>query len=131
MKIYLPQNLQEVEMKSFEPVPPGTYTVEVKKVEEKQGKEYPYLNVRFDIIEDDDYAGRVIFEMFSLAPSALFKLKGLCDALNLEVTDEIDPEDMIGETCEAVVTIERGGLKNPSDPDSESYPDKNRIKECK
>lgn len=131
MRIALPTNLQEVEKKSFEPVPPGTYTLEIKEVEEKQGTKAAYLNIKFEIVDDEDYAGRKVFEMVSLSPDALWKLKELTEALGLDITDEFDTEDLLGETCEAVLTIEKGQLKDKTDPESERYDDKNRVKEFK
>jgi hypothetical protein len=131
MKINLPTNLQEVEKKSFEPIPPGTYELEIKAVEEKQGTKAPYLNVTLEVINDEDYAGRKIFEMVSLSPDALWKLKELADAIGQDISESFDTEDLLGEMCTGVVTIERGQAKDKNDPDSERYPDKNRVKEFK
>lgn len=127
MKIELPKNLEEVEASgNFELLPPGTYTLEIDNIECKTSKQdKPYLNMTYKVVDDADYAGRKLFDTISLAESALFRLKQLALATNINISEEFDTEDFLGATFDAVVDIEKGTLKPGTD---ENFPDKNRIK---
>lgn len=131
MRINLPKSLEDVQANSFEPVPPGTYTLEVQTVENKiSAQQKPYLNIKFKIVDDPEFANKIIFDKVSLAEEALWRLKQLSEATGFEITDEFDTEELQGLTCEVVVVIEKGKPRDPSNPD-DCYPDQNKIKEYK
>lgn len=46
-------NPDEVEDRSFEPLPPGDYRVRIEDIEEKQGKNYPYYKMTFKVSGDN------------------------------------------------------------------------------
>lgn len=79
----------------------GEYTVEVVNVEEKEGQNAPYLSWEFKIV-GGKFDGAKLYNNTSLAPQALWNLRGTLEALGLEVPDDdtdMELEDLIGKTC--------------------------------
>lgn len=76
---------------SFEPLPEGSYDVEVDKVEVRRNKadDGDYLNWELIVI-DGEYENRRLWMITSLKPTALFRLKQVFDELGL--IDEDDEE---------------------------------------
>jgi len=107
--ISLPTNLADVKAEgNFELKPLGTYTVEVQKVEVKHspGKEHPYLSMQYNITEPEEFAGGKFFDNVSMSPKALFKFKQLTLACNLDITDQFDTDDLLGNTVSLVIKYE-------------------------
>lgn len=71
----------------FDPVPEGTYEVIIEKVEVRDSKssDNDYLNWEFRIT-DEEYEGQRLWNITSLSPKALFRLKE--DLLTLGVIEE-------------------------------------------
>ena len=91
MRVELPQNLEEVEAGgNFELIPPGTYSFEVDNMEVKTGKTSgkPYLNMTYKVVDDEDVAGRKVFDIISLAPDALWRLKQFALATGIDIAKE-------------------------------------------
>lgn len=89
----------DVEEMSFEPLPAGEYLLRAVEAEEREGPTAPYINLRLEVV-DGDYAGRSIFEILSLSPKALFRLKGFMLAAGYEEEElagslEFDPDDFL------------------------------------
>nr|DAL78100.1 MAG TPA: Protein of unknown function (DUF669) [Caudoviricetes sp.] len=101
-------NFSEVEDMSFEALPAGTYHASIFEAEEKEGKQYPYLSIQFNILDGHDKNGnsarnRRVFSNYSYSPKALFSLKGLLVATDIWTTEELNapgfefsPSDLIG-----------------------------------
>ena len=98
----------------------GDVGLEVVEVEQKTSDNSggDYLALEFKIIGglDDAFNGRKVYHNCSLQPQALFNLRGVLEALGFEVpqgTMDLDPADMIGETCGASLSHEvyRGKTK--------------------
>lgn len=87
----------------------GDYLIEVDEVEQKDSSTgNPMLVFTFKITEGD-FKGKKLFHNCSLQPQALFNLRGLLEALGMEVPQgvmEFDTADLIGETCGASVVHE-------------------------
>jgi hypothetical protein len=97
-------NVNFADVESFSLIPVGTPLVEVEEVvvKESQSSEFPYLNWKLRIVENDedweeDFEGRYLWLMTSLSPKALFRLKQVFENLgiddediNLEVDDDTD-----------------------------------------
>jgi hypothetical protein len=132
MRVELPQDMADVEAGgTFELLPPGTYSFEVDNLEIKTGKTsgQPYLNMTYKIVDDEDYAGRIIFDIISLSPAALFRLKQFSLATGIDIGCEFDTEDFMKAEFDAVVDVEKGSLKGEDDEGNEIYyDDKNKIK---
>lgn len=91
----------------------GDVGLEVVEVEQKTSDNSgsDYLAIEFKIIGglDDQFNGRKVYHNCSLQPQALFNLRGVLEALGFEVPQgvmELDPADMIGETCGASLAHE-------------------------
>ena len=119
--ITLPKNLKDV-TSNFEPIDPAEYEFEVKKIEEKVGQSSgkPYLSIELECL-DDDFKGRRVFDNISLGENTLWRLKQFAEAAGVDIEEEFDTDDFIGEVVNAVIDIE----------ESEEYGDKNVVKEYK
>lgn len=88
------------------------YRLTVDEVEEKTSDNSggQYLAITFKVDQDDSpFNGKKLYHNCSLQPQALFNLRGLLEALGFEVPQgvmELDPADMIGESCGASVAHE-------------------------
>lgn len=94
-------NVQDVE---FEVLPAGVYSTVISGAQVKQGQNHPYLALELQI-QDGDYSGRKVWDNLSFSPNALWKMKKLFSALEMETTGniEFEPEDLIGE--EVAITL--------------------------
>ena len=119
MRVELPQSL--------EVIPPATYSFVVDNVESKtSAQDKPYLNMTYKIVDDEEYAGRKVFDIISLDQKSLWRLKQFSLATGIDIDTTFDTEDFLGAEFDAVLDIEKGQLK-PGTED-EFYPDKNRVK---
>jgi hypothetical protein len=88
-------------------IPEGDYGALVKKVEEDEGDAGPYLRWTFEIIDEGKYEGKSPKPYItSFAENALWNLRGLLEALGVEIPDEafdIDPKEMVDK--ELIITI--------------------------
>lgn len=88
----------------------GDYVLTVDEVEQKTSDNSgnDYLSITFKIAEGQ-FKGKKVYHNCSLQPQALFNLRGLLEALGFEVPQgrmDLDPADMIGETCGASIAHE-------------------------
>lgn len=91
-------------------LPEGDYLLEVEDVEQKTSDNSgaDYLALTF-VVADGKFKGKKVWHNCSLQPQALFNLRGVLEALGFEVPQgamELDPADLIGETCGASVAHE-------------------------
>ena len=105
----------DVETTTFENLPRGRYLVNLKEIEEREGSEYPYLAMVFEVTEgsEEDHAGRKLFDNMSLSPKALWRLKLFLTAAGYSEEDlegelELDPEDLLETEVEVQVKIQKG-----------------------
>jgi len=125
---------QVKDAKGGEPVPAGTYRLELRKITavDKPGKE-PRLDVQLVITDDGEYLGRYVFAMLFLAPGKNFMLKKLCDALQLDPEAEIindagefvGQELFIGTSVNGVVEVEDAHTGD----DGVEYEARNKVKQ--
>ena len=121
-------NLSNTPDNNFEPIPAGTYSLEVVEIEEREGKDSgkPYLNVQFAVPADaDEFANRRIFCAMTMEESKAFMLVQFLRALGYTdeelaevVLDEEFYDNVTGTEVEASVAIQK----------QEGYDPKNVIK---
>jgi len=118
MKISLPKSLADI-TSDFEPIDPATYKLAVTNCDQKIGNTSgnPYLNIEFTVLDDDDFEGRKVFDIISLGESSLWKLKQFADSAGINIDDEFDTEDFVGEEITADVGIKK----------SDEFGDKNCV----
>jgi len=94
----------------FELVPAGRYEVEVESAEiEGPGPSGSmYLAVRFRIVNDDEFEGRLLFQNFSFSEKALFRIKPFLKAVGFDEDDlggelELDETELVGISLEVLV----------------------------
>lgn len=96
----------------FDPVPEGNYTIKVNesKLDVSKEKGDQMLKFEYEIV-GGEMAGRKIFDIAMLEgrgrTSGLFKINQWCHAVGSDPTNP-DPDDFIGGTAEAEITIEEG-----------------------
>lgn len=86
----------------------GEYSVEVANVEEREGQNAPYLAWEFKVV-GGKFDGAKLYHNTSLAPQALWNLRGLLEAVGVDVPDDdvdMDLEDFVGKTCGVVIEHE-------------------------
>lgn len=88
----------------------GDYILVVDEVEQKTSDNSgaDYLLIVFKVSEGP-FKGKKVYHNCSLQPQALFNLRGLLEALGFDVPQgrmDLDPADMIGETCGASIAHE-------------------------
>lgn len=99
-------------------LPEGDFLFEVDEVEQKTSENSgnDYLSITFKVAEGG-FKGKKVWHNCSLQPQALFNLRGVLEALGFEVPQgvmELDPADMIGESCGGTVQLEvYEGKKRP------------------
>jgi hypothetical protein len=98
-------DLTDVKTGGFEALAKGWKHVRVVDYEMKESGEnakHPgaqYLAWEFEVIGGDE-DGRKIWTNTSLLPQALFALKGLADACEVEYDEDgIDPDEIVGKEC--------------------------------
>lgn len=96
----------------LEAVPPDTYPVVVSqcRLQDSKASGQPMLAWRLRIESPEEFAGRLLFHNTSLQKQALWNLKRTLLALGYEEEEldsfEFDPEEVVGLTCQVVVTVE-------------------------
>lgn len=84
----------------------GEYRVRVAEVSEEDGQNYPYLKWKFNVT-GKVHDGAPLFYNTSLAPQALWNLRGLLEAMQFDIPDddlEIDPSEFTD--LELMVNVE-------------------------
>ena len=92
-------------------IPEGDHSLEVTDVKLKTSDNSgaDYLSFTF-AVEDGEYKGKKVWHNCSLQPQALFNLRALLEALGYEVPQgpmDLDPADLIGNTCLAAIVHEK------------------------
>jgi len=112
-------------IETYEALPRGRYPVVIESVtvRESETSEYPYLNWELRV-DGGEFEGRHLFLMTSLSPKALWRLRGILEALGVfeetmefevdDSTSELVSPDLIGIEAEATVSVEKyeGQLRN-------------------
>lgn len=92
----------------FEVLPEGNYEATVAKVEVRTSKagDSQYLNFEWDVVDEETGKARKIWDIASLKPQALWKLKQIMEAFGMNTAGQIDldPEAFVGQ--QAILTIE-------------------------
>ena len=108
----MPLHLDFSDTKDLEAPVPGTYNVRIRKIEQKmsQASNNPFLAWELEILQAP-YEGVPLFYNTSLQTKALFSLRQALVALGYDKEElkgaiEIDPVDLVGMECCAVVTLE-------------------------
>ena len=104
----------------FEPVPAGVYdaVIDGTRTEIRQSQAgNTVLNVAFVIQNHPEYAGRVVFENYTITEKALGKIKQLLKALGFDVDGKkftLDTEDLHNKKCRIYVGQEEfnGSIRN-------------------
>ncbi len=91
-------------------VPDGRYAAKISAVEQKEGKESgePYLELTWEITSKKCNGRELRFDNYSQQPQALWRLKGLLEALEVEVPDgemDIDFDEIISDETECIVEV--------------------------
>lgn len=98
-------NMENVE--SFSRCPEGEWVARLKKIEEatSQGSGDDYLKAQFEVIQNGEAKGDIVFENFSLNEKALWKLKSFLVATGSPSTGKLvlDLDKLEGKVC--IITV--------------------------
>ena len=101
-------NFSEIEDDGkYPPLPKGQYPCSIVMVTvESTRKGDEMWNIRFEVTEGQ-YAGRLIFDRLVFKGKGYVRIKGLCQALGLDVTGRVDltPDAIHGRSCLVEVHI--------------------------
>lgn len=91
-------------------IPDGRYAAKITAFEQKEGKESgePYLELTWEVTSKKCNGREVRFDNYSQQPQALWRLKGLLEALEIEVPDdemEIDFDEIISDETECIIEV--------------------------
>jgi len=90
-------------------VPEGEHVLEVVEVVEKMSRDdNPYLGWKWKV-HSGDYKGSVVYDNTSLQPQALWRLKGLLEAMEVDVADGkqgLNFGELKGRTCRVEIAHE-------------------------
>lgn len=97
-------------------IPDGRYAAKVIEAEQKQGKESgePYMQLTWEITSKKCNGRPVQFDNYSLQPQSLWRLKGLLEAMEVEVPDgeqDVDFDELISDETECIIEVT--GEKSP------------------
>jgi hypothetical protein len=112
--ITLATSLADVDANAgYEALPVGQYTTEVETVEIKTGPKGDYMNLRLNVIEPTEFAGKKLFDTISFSEEAKARHKQFRLAGNLDGNVQtFDTDDYIGLTIECVVKHENKKAKD-------------------
>jgi len=101
----------------FRAIPAGEYQARIRRIEPGEGTYGPYLKFEFEIMNDPDYAGEIIFALASETFSPKSKLRGWVQTLTgrtFEEGDPFDTDDILRLPCRISLTVEstEGGERN-------------------
>jgi hypothetical protein len=91
-------------------IPDGRYAAKIIAVERKEGKESgePYLELTWEVTSKKCNGREVRFDNYSLQPQALWRLKGMLEAMEVEIPDgeqDIDFDDLMGSETECIIEV--------------------------
>lgn len=116
MPIPVPEGFADAN-EGFEPIPAGTYTVEVLDAEEgetsgegKTPKGTPQMKFEFAVVDDPEWDGRKLWMNATFSPKAMGMTKAALRAMGATDEDfaeggELNAETFIGAKCKAIVSI--------------------------
>lgn len=117
--------------KGLEPVPEGQYSLQITKAvygESKKG--HPKIDVQWKI-QEGEFANRVIFDTLSFHPNATWRAKTHLKNLGLDVSGEVEledlPEMLLGSSAVVEVGIQEEDTSQINSETQEPYPARNRI----
>lgn len=125
----LQEQTDKAESSGFEPLPDGVYHLRLMDVDTtREGPKGPYWSWEFDVVENEQFKGRKLWNNTSLSESAAFKMKETYEAFGVPL--DTDTDDMLGMVVKAQVsqrTIQSGSRQGdlgnqidrlkPADPD--------------
>lgn len=85
--------------------PEGEHLVKVVSVEAREGQNAPYWAWEFEIV-NGKHAGAKVWNNTSLAPQALWNLRGTLEALGIDIPDDdtdIELDDLVDKECIVVI----------------------------
>lgn len=91
-------------------IPAGRYKAKIISAEMEEGRQSnePYRSVTWEITSEKCNGREIRFDNYSLQPQALWRLKGLLEAMEVEVPDgemDVDWDDLIDSETECIIEV--------------------------
>lgn len=118
-------------VKGLEPLPEGTYLAKVVHSEEGlSSAQQPKIEMRWEIIAPEEYAGRQVFDILSFHPDALFRTKATLVGMGYgdDFSGEINADSLMDKECAITITIDNSGK---TDEDGNPYPPRNKVRKVR
>jgi hypothetical protein len=93
------------ERTEFETLPEGHYLCQIEKIVEKDGKEYPYMECEWKVLQPREHKGRKLWDNISFNPKAAFKVRALFDAFDYDY--DSDTDEFVQEKEQAVLYVKQ------------------------
>lgn len=88
-------------------LPAGTYKFAAEEAELTESSNgNPMVKIKWSVVEDPQYTGRVVYDNLVLIPSMARRIKDLGTGMGLDFRKGVDPDTMIGGTTWADTMIE-------------------------
>ena len=108
-------NFSEVDIKEFEPMPAGSYLVnlvEVEQVTAQTEKATQYMKCKYQVMDPEEYTDRFLWDNLMLEGKGMFRLKQALLAAGfsndeLEAGIDFEPQDLIGTEFMVSISIKR------------------------
>lgn len=109
------------------PLPDGEYTCRIERVERTQTRRGDEMWKLRLVVQDAQYAGRVVHDNIVFSPTAMPRVKLLCESLGITTSGVVDlvPEMIEGGVCLVFVGVAEymGSLQNKVRFDGYAPPD--------
>jgi Protein of unknown function (DUF669) len=116
----------------LDPLPTGKYRVAITDAElrDSQSSEWQYVNFEFTV-QEGKYEGRRVWTNATLAPHALWTIKGLLEAVGYETTGgefDIELDDLMNRELLVKVNFLKAGKVKQKDGSERDLDDRNEVK---
>ena len=115
----------------LEPLPEGNYLAKVVYAEEGLStSQQPKIEMRWEVIAPEQYAGRMVFDILSFHPDALYRTKNTLVGMGFDndFSGEISAEGLMDKEATLTLTIDTSGK---TDEDGNPYPPRNRVRKVR
>ena len=119
------------EVKGLDPLPDGTYLAKVVHSEEGlSAQQQPKIELRWEIIAPENYAGRIVFDILSFHADAMFRTKEVLKGMGFDenFNGEISAEMLLNRECAITLRIEQS---NKTDDEGNAYPPRNKVRKVR
>jgi len=118
-----------------EPLPVGEYLAKVVHAEEGlSAAQQSKIDLQWEVIAPEEYAGRRVFQLLSFHPDAVSRTKQMLIGMGFDraYQGEVNAQSMMDRECAITLVIEAGKpMPEGEGEPGETYPDRNKVKKIR